>query len=162
MKKFTMVLTAIVLTLVLVGSASAQTATQVLNLTVSPVQLLTVGGAVNLTVGAGATAGSDALTQATASSTYAYAFNSATASTKITAAITTGGNLPGAMVLGVTFVPSAGKGTATPQVLSTTAVNVLTAIANGFDDATMDYTLDAKVSDGAFSGSRTITYTITN
>ena len=161
-----MVFSAIVFSLVLVESASAQAnATQNLTLAVNTVyKIATSGnpGALTITTG---TAGTDALTSVSDNST-TYSITQNFANTvKITA------NLDAALSSGYTLDINLAstKGTSAGAVdisnaTSGSAVNVVTAIHEGADAAqTIGYTFSALASAGTLSStSKTVTLTLTN
>jgi len=158
MKKSIVVLALVVLSFALVQSAMAQTATQTINLNVSKVYRVAItGGAVNLTVSTG-TAGTDALTVATdAATTYSVTQNNS-ASTHMTA------QLDAAMPKGKLEINVAGGLGTTAGVQDLTAGSaktVVTAMALGAASGTgITYTFSANASEGIFSASKTVTFTI--
>jgi hypothetical protein len=161
MKKSIVMLGVAMMSLALVQSASAQTATQALNLSVSKVYRLAItGGTINLAINAGV-AGTDALTPASdATSTYAITQNNS-AATKVTA------NLDAAMAKGkleILLASTMGTTAGTVDIsnaLSGSAVNVVTAIALGAESGkSITYTFSANASDGLFSVSKNVTLTV--
>jgi hypothetical protein len=166
MKKMMMVLSAIVFSLVLVESASAQaSATQNLSLAVSPVyKIATSGNPGALTILDG-TAGTDALSSVSDNST-TYSITQNVASTvKITA------NLDAALTSGyaLTIDLASSKGTSAGAVdisnaTSGSAVDVVTAISKGADAGqAIGYTFSALASAGTLSSTaKVVTLTITN
>ena len=158
MKKSIAILAILVLSLVLVQSGMAQTATQTVNLNVNKVyRVAIVGGAVNLTVSTG-TAGTDALTPATdAATTYSVTQNNST-STHMTA------QLDAAMAKGkleINVAGGLGTGSGVQDITAGTAKTVVTAMALGAaSGASISYTFSANASDGLFSDTKTVTFTI--
>jgi hypothetical protein len=162
MKKSIVTLAAAMMSLAMVQSASAQTATQALSLSVSKVYRIAITGAatINLAINAGV-AGTDALTPASdATSTYAITQNNS-AATKITA------NLDAAMPKGkleIALASSKGLSAGTVDISNATAasaVNVVTAIALGAESGkSITYTFSANASEGLFSASKTVTLTV--
>jgi hypothetical protein len=158
MKKSIAILALVVLSFALVQSAMAQTTTQTVNINVNKVyKVAIVGGAVNLTLTTGV-AGTNALTPATdASTTYSVTQNNST-STHMTA------QLDAAMPKGKLEINVAGGlgTTAGLQDLTAgTAKTVVTAMALGAASGTaISYTLNANASEGIFTDSKTVTFTI--
>ncbi len=167
MKKMMMVLTAIVSSLILVESASAQSdnATQNLTLAVNAIyKIATSGNPGNLTITTG-NAGTDALTSVSENST-TYSITQNFASTvKITA------NLNSPLASGYTLQINLAstKGTSAGAVdisnaTSGSALNVVTNIGLGADAGeAIGYTFSALASAGTLSStSKTVTLTLTN
>ena len=160
MKKSIAILAAAMMSLLLVQSASAQTATQALSLSVSKVYRIAItGGTVTLAINTGA-AGTDALTAVSnATSTYAITQNNS-AATKITA------NLDAAMPKGhLTIALAAGTGATsagTVDISDGTARNVVTAIPMGATTGNaITYSFSANASEGLLtSTSKTVTLTV--
>ncbi len=160
MKKMTAVLAVFALSLLVAGSAFAQaSATHNLNLAVNAVtKISTSAGAIDLTISDGV-AGQDALTSASGAGDYSITHNK-NSNMKITAQINL--NMPTDITLKADLASV--KGTSEGQKsLSTTAVDVVTAIAKGADaNKTATYTLEALASAGEWSGVRTVTLTLTD
>jgi hypothetical protein len=162
MKKSITVFAAVMMSFAIVESASAQTATQGLSLSVSKVYRIAINGAatINLAISSG-TAGSDALTPATdGSTTYAITQNNS-AATKITA------NLDAVMAQGkleINLASTKGLSAGTVDISNATAasaVNVVTAIGLGAETGkAINYTFSANASDGMFSVAKTVTLTV--
>lgn len=160
MKRMTVVIAMFALSLLVASSAFAQaTATHNLNLAVNAVtKISTSAGAINLTITDGV-AGVDALTSVSGSGDYSITHNKNT-NMKITAEINN--NMPTDITLKGSLASTKGT-TAGAQVLSTTPVNVVTAIVKGADaNRTATYTLEALASAGEWSGARTVTLTLTD
>jgi len=162
MKKLMMVLVIGAMSMLIVGSAFAQTSTtQTLSLTVGSVYKMTVSGspaAMNITTG---TAGTDALTPVSDNSTtYSITQNNGN-TVKITAGLSTA--LSAGYTLKLTLASTKGV-SAGAVTLSTTAASVVTAIANGADAGQMiNYSFAANASAGTLSTtSETVTLTLTN
>jgi hypothetical protein len=162
MKK-SLVILAAMMSLALVENASAQTATQALNLTVSKVYRIAITGAatINMTINAGA-AGTDALTPVTdATTTYSITQNNS-AATKITA------NLDAAMPKGklqINLASTKGTSAGTVDISNATsgsAANVVTAIGLGAESGkAITYTFSANASEGLLTAtSKTVTLTV--
>jgi hypothetical protein len=162
MKKSIAILAAAMMSLALVETASAQTATQALSLSVSKVYRIAITGAatINMAISAG-TAGTDALTPVTdATTTYAITQNNS-AATKITA------NLDAVMAKGklqIALASTKGLSSGTIDISNATsasAVNVVTAIALGAEAGkSITYTFSANASEGLFSAAKTVTLTV--
>lgn len=160
MKKSIGFLAIALMSFAIVQSASAQTATQSVSLTVSKVYRIAIsGGALSMTISTG-TAGTDALTAATASSTYAITQNSLL-SPKITA------HMDAAMAKGKLFIQlAAGLGSSPGSVEITNAtsggaVNVVTAMSAGaMTGQSIGYTFQANASEGTFTDNKTVTLTV--
>jgi hypothetical protein len=160
MKKTLFVTALAVLVLGLAGSTSAQTATQVVNFTVAAFQQISVGpGPIGIDIDAW-TGADDNLTPATGASTYSLLQNVGVS--RITAQINS--DMPTGTTLEVRLTPGAAKGSSAGyQFLTSTAVNVVTGIPRGTDNArVIDYRFSANASAGPLSGNRTVTYTLVN
>ncbi len=162
MKKLMMVLAIGAMSMLLVGSAYAQsTTTQTVNLVVGSVYKMTVSGnpgQLNITTG---TAGTDALTPVSdATTTYSITQNYGP-TVKITAGLGTA--LAAGYTLSLTLASSKGT-SAGPVNLSTTAASVVTGIAIGADaNKTITYTFAANASAGTLaSTNEVVTLTLTN
>jgi hypothetical protein len=162
MKKSIAIFAAAMMSLALVETASAQTATQALSLSVSKVYRIAITGAatINMAINAGV-AGTDALTQVSdATTTYAITQNNS-AATKVTA------NLDAVMPKGklkIALASSLGTTAGTIDISNATsasAVNVVTAIALGAEAGkSITYTFSANASEGLFSAAKTVTLTV--
>jgi hypothetical protein len=162
MKKSIVIIAAAMMSLALVETASAQTATQALSLSVSKVYRIAITGAatINMAINAG-TAGTDALTQVTdATTTYAITQNNS-AATKITA------NLDAVMPKGhlkIALVGGLGTTAGTVDITNATgasALSVVTAMAMGASSGnSITYTFSANASEGLFSAAKTVTLTV--
>ena len=146
-------------------SAIAQSsAQQTVNLSVSAVQLIDVSsGSVTLSIdGSAAVAGTNAVGSATDNSTsYSITHNNG-ANLRVTAQIDAA--MPAGMTLSIDLA-NASNGTSAGAVdLSDgTAKDVVTTIAKGVVSAeTISYSFAADADAGQFSGSRTVTLTLTN
>ncbi len=149
-------LSIIVLVVALSAMAFAQDATQNVTLTVGAVQKMSVSGPASLSISEGV-AGTDALTSAVNNAT-TYNITHNQTSRKITAALDV--NMPADITLEISMASTKGTGDVT-KVLSTTAQDVVTAIARGADaNRVITYTLSALASAGEFSGTRTVSFTI--
>lgn len=139
------------------GAASAQTATQSVTFQVDAINQISFSGSPSLVVNT-ATAGS-APTSATAAAAWAVTTNQTGA--KITASI--GSAMPAGLTLQVNLSAPSGASSAGAQTLSTTAIDVVTAITKVAQSAiSASYSLDATAAAGVVpSTSRTVTYTIT-
>jgi hypothetical protein len=106
-----------------------------------------------------ATAGSQP-TDGTAASSYDITTNASQNGKKITASINA--NMPDDVTLKVSLAPPTGASApATPVTLSTTDADVVTGLQGVAEQGlAIGYTLSAKVTAPATSGSRTVTYTI--
>ena len=143
-------------------TASAQTATQTVTFSVTDVNTVAVSGnPAPMSVsagGAGATA-TDATT------TYDVSTNSSVAR-KITAQITTGGDMPAGVTLSAALADPDGAGAAASAgaqtLVSTVAKDVVTGITNlSATGRTITYSLSATTAAAAVSGAtRVVTYTI--
>jgi len=134
--------------------------TQTFSIQIDSVCEITVSGnPAPLIIGADSTVGTDPLDQVTdGSTTYNVTTNDCN---KITAALT-GDESKGS--LAVTLASGLGTSAGPQPLNSTTAVGVVTGIANGAESAqTITYTYDADASEGMLSSeSMTVTFTITN
>jgi hypothetical protein len=165
MKRSLSLLAAAAFVALISDAAMAQaTATQTVSLSVSAVQLIAVSNsAVTLTIdGTSAVAGTNAVGSASDNSTtYSITHNGAS-NLRITAAIDA--VMPSGTSLSLGLANAGGNGaSAGTVVLSTTAQDVVTGIAAGVvAGETISYTFAADASAGQFSGSRTVTLTLTN
>ena len=157
------------MTVALVGLASAAfaastaTATQDVNITIPESTAIATTGTGSLTLVVPA-AGTDfsPVTDNT-NCTYDVSTNVGSgAAKKITAAITTGGNMPANTTLTATLVAPT-QGTANSNVtLSTVAADMVTGVYKTLSSGlVVSYTLGATYLADPFSGTKTITYTIT-
>ncbi len=158
MKKIT-VLIAVVLMMVLVGTANAQitnAASQTLTLAVDPIYLISVSGNPSpMTITTG-TPGSDNLTAVSDNTTTYSLVHNNTAKAKITASLDQ--DMPSGLKLEIALGGGAAQDI---SAAATTAVDVVTAISAGFQSAkSIAYTFSATASAGTFSGSRTVTLTL--
>ena len=146
-------------------TAAAQTATQTVTFTVNDVKIITLSGdPASMSVnagGAGSTAGDS-------STTYDVTTNATSvAPAKITAQITTGGELPSGVTLATRLAdpdgaPGAAVSAGDVVLNSTTAQDVVTALSNVQTTGNaITYTLSADVTAAPVSGAtRVVTYTI--
>lgn len=136
--------------------ASAQV-TQDVNIAVNAIsQIAVTGGAQTLTIST-ATAGSQP-TPATASVNWAVTTNQV--NQKVTASIDA--NMPAGLTLQAQMEAPTGGLSTGPNALSTASVDLVTGISTLAEGALdLTYTLNANVSAGVVSTSRTVTYTIT-
>lgn len=164
MKKLTLIVALVVLI-----AAMAFSQTQTVNITVGAVQKLAVTGTPALTIGdAQATAGSDDLAGVSDNtSRYSLTHNGASA-VKITAGIDAAFSL-GSSILSVNLTAtapavSAGDVNISNAITGTSDVEVISGIVRGAVASNMiTYGLSGvKASDGQFTGTRTVTFTITN
>ena len=166
MKKSAITIGAMVLSLALVQSASAQsTANQTVSLAVNAVyKISTSGNPGSLTVNTG-TAGTNALTSVSDNSTKYNITQNVAGTVKITA------NLDAALSAGYTLqlnlASALGTSAGTVNISSTTpgsAVNVVSNIAMGADaNQVITYTFGANASAGTLaSTNKTVTLTLTN
>jgi hypothetical protein len=162
MKKSIVIIAAAMMSLALVETASAQTATQALSLSVSKVYRIAITGAatINMAINAG-TAGTDALTPVTdATTTYAITQNNS-ASTHVSA------NLDAVMPKGklqIALASALGTSSGTVDITNATsasAATVVTAIHLGAEAGkSITYTFSANASEGLFTASKTVTLTV--
>jgi hypothetical protein len=139
------------------GVAAAQTATQTVTFQVDAINQIAFSGSPSLVINT-ATAGSNP-TSASAAATWAVTTNQSTA--KITASINSA--LPANVTLSVNLTAPSGASSAGAQVLSTTAVDLVTSITQVAEGAlAVSYSLAATPAAGVVaSTTRTVTYTIT-
>lgn len=146
-------------------TAAAQTATQTVTFTVADVKSVAVSAdPASMTV----TAGGASSTAVDSSTTYDVTTNATSAAAaKITAQITTGGDMPSGVTLSTNLADpdAAGSGAASAgdvQLVSTSAKDVVTSLSNIEKTGNLIvYTLTADVSAAAVSNAtRVITYTI--
>ena len=160
MKRTSILLAAFAIAAVMTQSAFAQaTATQTVNLTVNSIYKLAVSG------NPGALTISDMVVGATTASvsdaTSNYSMTTNVASSRMTAQIDAA--LPAGLTLTIGLVGGNGTSAGTVDVSDGTAKDVVTAIARGAASAqTITYGFTADASAGAFTGSRTVTLTLTN
>lgn len=159
MKKSTLLIALVALSVLAFQAAFSQTsANQTATITVGAVQKLAVTGTPSLTIGdAQVTAGTDLLASVTSpeACTYSITHNGASA-VKITASI------PTVLAVGVLEVKF-GSGSYVDISNATTAVDIKTGIAKGAGSEAITYQLSGvKASDGSFSDSKVVMYTITN
>ena len=143
-----------------VAAAQSATATQTVTVAVNAITLVSVTGTVTLTVLAG-TAGENILTAVTNGTTsYSITHNKGTVK-KITAGINS--NLPSGIALKATLTSTKGT-SAGQQLLSTVAVDVVTAVAKGADkDQPIAYELTANADAGELASVvKTVTFTLTD
>lgn len=147
--------------LLLISTASAQTAAQVLTLAVNSTSLFTVSGNPAAMTISTATAGQNQLVSVVENSTtYSVTHNSSTPK-RITAAMDV--NLPTGITLQVSL--ASGKGVSDGlTTLSTTTVEVVNGIVHGADkNNVITYTFSALASAGDLPGTtRNIIFTLTN
>lgn len=146
------------LSLLALGAAGAQTATQTVTFQVDAVNQIAVTGAPSLTINT-ATAGSG-LTSATSSgNTWAITTNQTGA--KITASIASA--MPAGLTLSANLGAPSGATSAGLKALGVTAVDMVTGITKlSASGLSLSYQLDANASAGVVaSGTRVVTYTIT-
>jgi hypothetical protein len=169
MKKLTMVLAIVTMSILLIGSAFAQTSvTENLNLTVGTIYKMstTYVAPIALSIGAAqATAGTDALTAVTDASTSYSITQNAGAAVKITAKLDIA--LPAVPVNGFTLTVNLASAKGASQgavnISDATAKDVVTGIAMGADAAkTITYSFAALASAGTLSATKTVTLTLTN
>ena len=155
--KFLRTTLAVALTLGAAGIASAQTATQTVNFTVTDLNTIAVSGDVTMSVAAGGSSSTDATT------TYDVSTNSATAK-KITAYISE--VMPSGTSLSVSLAnPGGGAVSAGAVALSaTTALTAQDLVTNithlAASAKQITYVLSADVNAAATSDARTVTFTI--
>jgi len=165
MKHLTSIFAAVAFVALVNDAAIAQvTATQTVNLSVSAVQLIAVSNSsVTLSIdGSAAVAGTNGVGSASDNSTtYSITHNGA-ASLRITAAIDAA--MPAGTTLDLALANVGGNGSSAGTViLSSTAQDVVTGIAAGVvSGEAISYTFSADATAGQFSGSRTVTLTLTN
>lgn len=160
MKNLTMVLAIAAMSILLIGTASAQIATQNLSLTVGTIYKMDVSGdPAALTISEG-TAGTDALTAATdASTTYSITHNNKTNPVKITAKLDAA--LPTDITLKVTLASAKGTSVPSVDISDGNAAEVVSTIAKGADATqAISYSFEALASAGTFSGARLVTLTL--
>jgi hypothetical protein len=142
------------------GAIAGDSATQDVGYEVEAINEIAVTGTPSLTINAtnaSVSAGDDSFTVTDNSSRYAITTNGS--NKKITAAITTGGDMPDGVTLSVT---AGGTGAAGKQSLSTTAADIATGLTTiAESDQTLTYELTALVTAGVVaSASKTVTLTI--
>jgi hypothetical protein len=138
------------------ADASAQTATQTVTYEVQAINEIAVSGSPSLVIST-AVAG-NAPTSATAAATYAITTNES--DRKITAELDA--DMPAGLTLSIELAAPGGAASTGAQVLSTTAVDLVTGVsllnAAGLG---IDYTLSATSAAGVVSSSsRTVTFTV--
>jgi hypothetical protein len=155
MKKSTMILAICALSIVFVGFAFAQTATQTFNLAVNSIYRISVSGSpADMTI-ANATAGADPDPVTNSATTYNFTTNAkANGGAKITA------SLAPALTSGYTLKVALDGGTAVD--ISTAAKDAVTNIAAGYYNAkTISYTFSATAAAGPLSSTgETVTLTV--
>jgi len=164
MKKLTMVLAIGLMSLLLVGSAFAQSATAVQNLSfaVNSVYKIEVSGDPGNMVISTGTAGSNALTSVTDNST-SYGITQNNGNTvKITAALSS--TLGAGYFLTINLASTLGGSLNAVNIEDAAAHNVVTAIGNGADaNQQIEYVFSANASAGVLATTnRTVTLTISN
>lgn len=139
------------------SAAAGQTATQVVTLQVDAINQISFAGSPSLVVNT-ATAGSNP-TSVTAAATWAVTTNQTGA--KITASI--GSAMPAGLTLSVNLTAPTGATSAGAQSLSTTSIDLVTAITKTAQSPmAVSYSLAATAAAGVVSSTtRTVTYTIT-
>ena len=139
-------------------AASAQSASQTLNFEIQNIAVLTLApGSLTLVVNT-ATAGASYATPASALSAYDITNNQG--GHKITAAVDS--NMPAGMTLTASLAAVGGGASAGAQTLTTTAVDVVTAIgAVSTSGSVIHYTLTVPAVASPTTWSRIVTYTIT-
>jgi len=148
---------AAVLALATAGSGAAQTATQVVNFRVDPVNQLAVSGNPAPLVISASIAGENP-TSATASTT-TYAISTNESNQKIVASLDQ--SLPSGIGLEVTLAAPNGASSRGATALATAGTDVVTGISATASSALpITYRLNAAVSAGVSSATRTVTYTI--
>jgi len=164
MKRTTSILAAAALVTLISGGLLAQsTATQTVTLSVASVQLIAVdNNAVTLSIdGTSAVAGTNAVGSATDNSTTYSVTHNGAANLRITAAIDAA--MPAGMSLSINLANSTNGTSAGAVTLGTTAQDVVTGIAKGIvNGESIGYTFSANADAGQFSGSRTVTLTLSN
>jgi hypothetical protein len=139
------------------ASANAQTATQSVGYNVNAINQIAVTGTPTLTVNT-AVAGNAPTSASSTGHSWAVTTNQTGA--KITASIPTA--MPSGVTLSATMVAPAGATSAGAQALSTTAVDLVTAITKlNASGLALSYTLDATSAAGVQTGTRVVTFTIT-
>jgi hypothetical protein len=158
---------ALIVALVVLSASIAFSQTQTVNINVGAVALLSTSGTATLTIGpAQATVGTDlfADVNSTGATTISMTHNgSLTAATaKLTANISANLAIGTAQLLVNVAALNGGTPDANVDISTVGAVEVQNSIPRGAGTANVSYTLSGvKASDGQFSGSRTVTYTIT-
>ena len=165
MKRITSILAAAALVALMSDAAMAQaTATQTVNLSVSAVQLIDVSSnSITLSIdGSSAVAGTQAVGSASDNSTSYSITHNAGSNLRITAAIDS--DMPAGTSLTVNLANAGGNGSSAGTLtLSSTAQDAVTGIGAGVvSGETISYTFAADATAGQFSGSRTVTLTLTN
>jgi hypothetical protein len=162
MKKSLLTLGVALMSFALVQNALAQvTANHTVTLNVNAVRLLTVSGTPTLTISAGSVGSDDLTTVTDNASTYSLTQN-ASAAAKVTAALNT------ALGTGYKLQINAANSTGgvsqgTLDISDGTAKTVLLGLPKGaYSAQTIAYTFDAKASSGIFSGTKTMTLTLSD
>lgn len=138
---------------------AATTTTRTVTITVSSINSLGVTGPPGTLAITSAVAGSQPTDATDASTSYRVSTNNT--NRRITGQITTGGDMPTGLTLKISL-DATGIGTSVGQqtLISTAAVNLVTAITQIYGIKVITYTLSATVAAGEVSGSRTITLTV--
>jgi hypothetical protein len=162
MKKSLVTLSVALMSFALVQSTVAQvTANHVVTLNVNAVRLLSVSGTPTLTIAAGTVGSNDLTTVTDNSSTYSLTQN-ASATAKVTAALNT------ALGVGYKLQINAANSTGgvsqgTLDISDATAKTVLLGLPKGaYSAQVITYTFDAKASSGTFTGTKTMTLTLSD
>jgi hypothetical protein len=156
MSRYSMFIAGGALSLAVSGVAHAQSTTQSVDWSVTAVDQISVANASRTLTVNTAVAGS-ALTQATASSTYAITTNGSLR--KITVELDS--DMPAGVTLGATFAAPTGGASAGALVLTQAAKDAVTGITQLFESGkAISYTLDAAITAAIASGTRTVTLTI--
>ena len=162
MKKSLVTLGVALMSFALVQTTLAQvTANHTVTLNVNAVRLLSVSGSPTLTISAGTVGSNDLTTVTDNSSTYSLTQN-ASATAKVTATLSTA--LGAGYKLQINAANSTGGVSQGAQDISDgTAKTVLLGLPKGaYSAQTVTYTFDAKASSGTFSGTKTMTLTLTD
>jgi len=162
MKNLITIVALLVVALVVPQSAFAQASTtQTVNLEVNALYRISVSGSPSALVVTGGTAGSDTIGVAVdASTTYSITQNVGN-TVKLTAG--TGSALPTGLHLYIRALSTRGTSAGFMNLTNGSTVDVVTGIARGADITQgIRYEFTAQASAGTFTGSRTVTLTLTN
>ncbi len=160
MKRITILLAVLALAVFMTQPMFAQaTATQTVNLTVNSIYKLAVSGNPGALTISDMAVGATSASTSDATSNYSMTTN--VAASRISAQLDA--SLPAGLTLTIALVGGNGTSAGAVDVSDGTAKNVVTAIARGAANAqTITYGFTADASAGAFTGTRTVTLTLTN
>lgn len=159
--KRTMILLALVAVVALMTQPmfAQATATQTVSLTVNSIYKLAVSGNPGALTISDMAVGATSASTSDASTTYSMTTN--VASSRISAQLSA--SLPAGLTLTINLANGTGTSAGTVDISDGTAKDVVTAVARGAANAqTISYGFTADASAGSFTGSRTVTLTLTN